>query len=130
VHAGEPRFLIEPHAAIIRTGRVADYLRAHGAEPLDPHIAYGWSSSPPPASVWHRGFRLLRVETFNRKRLRRIAAELDFGPATEIKKRGFPETPEQIRGKLRLRGGRSGVIFITRRGEGHLMMFAERLPAE
>jgi hypothetical protein len=122
-----PRFLIEPHAAIIRTGHVADYLREHGAEPLDPHIAYGWSATAPPSSPWHRGFRLLRVEPFNRKGLRRISAELDFGPGTEIKKRGFPDTPEQIRAALRLRGKRQGVIIITRRGDGHLMLFAERL---
>ncbi|MDT8324566.1 MAG: hypothetical protein RRA94_10660, partial [Bacteroidota bacterium] len=130
VRVDRPRFLIEAHAAIIRTGHVAEYFREHGAEAIDPHIAYGWSGSQPDSSDWHSSFRLLRVEAFNRKRLRRIAAELDFGPETEIKKRGFPDTPEQIRAQIRLRGKRNGVIFLTRRGERHLMLFAERLERE
>ncbi|MCB2203907.1 hypothetical protein KQI65_04105 [bacterium] len=124
---GDPTFLIEPHAAIIRTGSVAHYLREQRAEALDPQIAYGWSEERPLPSIWHRSFHLLRVEAFNRKRLRRIATELDFGPTTEIKKRGFPETPEQLRRQLSLRGSRNGVIIVTRRGDEHLMMFAERI---
>ena len=126
VSVRDPRYLIEPHAAIIRTGRVADYLREQGAEPIDTQIAYGWSEVEPPLSPWHRSFRLLRVAGYNRKQLKRIAVELDFGPSTEIKKRGFPDTPEQIRASLRLRGARRGVILLTRKDDGHLMLFAER----
>jgi hypothetical protein len=122
-----PRYLIEPHAAIIRTGHVADYLREHQAEPIDPHIAYGWSECPPAASRWHQSFRLLRVETFNRKRLKRIAEEFDFGAATEIKKRGFPDTPEELHRQLKMKGKIKGVIILTRQGDGHLMIFAERI---
>lgn len=127
VHVDQPRFLIEPHAAIIRTGEVAAYLREQNAEPLDPQIAYGLSASAPPDSPWHQRFRLLRIEPFNRKRLRRIARELKFSPRTEIKKRGFPDTPEQIRGALKLSGSTHGVIIIARRGEGHVMAFATRM---
>jgi hypothetical protein len=127
VRITHPRYLIEPHAAIIRTGHVADYLLEQHATVIDPHIAYGWSERQPSVSPWHQAFRLIRVEGFNRKRLRRIAAELDFSPATEIKKRGFPDTPEDIRRQLKLRGSRAGVIVFTRQGEGHLMIFAERM---
>ena len=97
------------------------------AEPLDPQIAYGLSEVEPADSPWHQRFRLLRVEPFNRKRLRSIARELDFSPRTEIKKRGFPDTPEQIRGTLKLQGSTHGVIFIARQGEGHVMGFATRI---
>ncbi len=126
VQVHEPRYLIEPHAAIIRTGRVADYLREHRAEVIDAHIAYGWSEEPPLPSRWHQSFKLLRVEPFNRKGLRRLVAEMDLGPSTEIKKRGFPETTDELRAQLKLRGTRQGVIIITRREQGHLMMIAER----
>ena len=126
VNVDEPRYLIEPHAAIIRTGRLADYLREQQAEPIDANIAYGWSEAPPPASRWHQSFRLLRVEPFNRKGLRRLIVEMDLGPSTEIKKRGFPDTTDELRAQLKLRGTKQGVIIITRRGQGHLMMIAER----
>ncbi|MBR9976327.1 MAG: hypothetical protein KFF77_12145, partial [Bacteroidetes bacterium] len=127
--AGVPEgsWLIEPHAAIIRSGALAQYCREQGCEPIDPRIAYAWSAVMPPENPWHRRFRLLRVEPYQRKALQRIAAELGFGPSTEIKKRGFPDTPEDVRARLKLTGTRRGVIFLTRRGEGeHLMLFGER----
>jgi hypothetical protein len=121
-----PAWLIEPHPAIIRTGAVAQYCREQGCEPIDPRIAYAWSDRMPPRSDWHQRFRILRVENYNRKELQRIVAELRFGPSTEIKKRGFPDTPDEVRKRLRLSGTRSGVIILTRRGDGHLMIFGER----
>ncbi|MBE0643684.1 MAG: RsmD family RNA methyltransferase [Bacteroidetes bacterium] len=121
-----PAWLIEPHAAIIRTGAVAQYCREHHCEPIDPMIAYGWSESEPQVSPWHRRFRILRVEKYHRKNLQRGVDEFGFGARTEIKKRGFPETPDEVRKKLRFRGERKGLIFLTRQGDGHLMIFAER----
>lgn len=122
-----PRYLVEPHAAIIRTGAVAQYFGELGAVMHDTHIAYGWTRAQPPDSPWHQAFRLLRVEKFHRKELRRIAGELEFGPSTELKKRGFPDAPEDLRRQLRLRGSRPGVILLTRQGDGHLMVFGERM---
>jgi hypothetical protein len=121
-----PAWLIEPHGAIIRTGAVADYCREQGCEPVDPMIAYGWSDTEQPRSIWHQSFRILRVENFNRKGLQRAVNEFGFGTGTEIKKRGFPDTPEEIRARLRFSGGRNGVIILTRRGGGHITIFAER----
>ncbi|MFZ1729905.1 MAG: class I SAM-dependent methyltransferase [Bacteroidota bacterium] len=126
VAVGHPSWLIEPHGAIIRTGAVAAYCREQGCEPLDPMIAYGWTDTEPPRSRWHQRFRILRIENFNRKGLQRAVSEFGFGSCTEIKKRGFPDTPEEIRARLRFAGSMDGVIIITRRGEGHLMIFAER----
>ena len=126
VVVAEPLWLIEPHAAIIRSGALAQYCREQGCEPLDPRIAYAWSHRPPPESRWHQRFRILRVAPYARRELQRIAAELDFGPLSEIKKRGFPDTPEEVRKRLKLSGNRRGVIFLTRRGEEHFMLFAVR----
>lgn len=126
IAVADPAWLIEPHAAIIRTGAVAQYCREQGCEPLDPNIAYAWSGREPPALHWHQRFRILRVENYNRKGLQRIVDELRFGPSTEIKKRGFPDPPDEVRKRLRLNGARSGVIILTRRANGHVMIFAER----
>lgn len=129
-HANVPdgSWLIEPHAAIIRSGGVAQYCREQGCEPLDPRIAYAWSAVMPPGNAWHRRFRLLHAAPYQRKALQHIATRLGFGPSTEIKKRGFPDTPEDVRARLTLTGTRRGVIFLTRRGDSeHLMLFAERV---
>ncbi len=121
-----PAWLIEPHGAIIRTGAVAAYCREQGCEPLDPMIAYGWSDHEPPHASWHQRFQILRVEKFNRKGLQRSVKELGFSSGTEIKKRGFPDTPDVIRARLKFTGNRNGVIILTRRGDGHLMIFGVR----
>lgn len=118
--------LIEPHAAIIRTGAVAQYCREQGCEPIDPRIAYAWSRHDAPASSWHQRFRILHAAKYQRRALQRLADELGFGPATEIKKRGFPETSEVVRKTLKLGGQRDGVVFLTRRGNEHWMLFALR----
>jgi hypothetical protein len=123
-----PRYLIEPHAAIIRTGCVAEYLREHHAEPIDPNIAYGLSEIAPPASPWHQRFAIVRIDAFNRKRLKRIAHELDFSATTEIKKRGFPDSPEELLSELKLKGSTKGVVFLARRGDRHVIVFGMRMP--
>lgn len=122
-------WLIEPHAAIIRTGAVAQYCREQGCEPLDPRIAYAWSEHEPPDSRWHQRFRILHAAKYQRRALQRLADELGFGPATEIKKRGFPDTSEEIRARLSLTGTRRGVIVLTRRGDAHWLLLAERVTA-
>lgn len=119
-------WLIEPHAAIIRTGAVAQYCREQGCEPLDPRIAYAWSEHEPPVSRWHQRFRILRAANYQRRELQRLVDELRFGPLSEIKKRGFPETPDEVRKRLRFEGTRNGVIILTRRDQGHVMLFGER----
>ncbi len=126
VEVERPAWLIEPHAAIIRTGAVAQYCREQGCEPIDPMIAYGWSDHEPPASRWHQKFHILHVEKYHRRELQRRVDELGFGPGTEIKKRGFPETTDEVRKRLRLRGDRNGVVILTRQGDGHSVIFAER----
>lgn len=75
-------------------------------------------------------FRLLEVLPFSLKRLnQRLAAHV--AGAVELKKRGFPLEPETLRARLKLqRGGRALVVLLTRRGDEHWMLLAERtLPA-
>lgn len=126
VSVGNPAWLIEAHGAIIRTGYLAAYCRERQCEVIDPHIAYAWSETRPEDSRWHQCFRILRIDPYNRKGLQRGIDALDFGPGSEIKKRGFPETTDSIRARLHFRGRRNGVVIVTRRADKHLMIFAER----
>jgi hypothetical protein len=122
----DARWLIEPNSAVILSGRVAEYLHEQQALPIDPHIAYGLSGLRPRYSPLHQSFRIIRMEAYHEGRMRKTVQELDFGPGTEIKKRGFPKTPEHVRSGLKLSGGKDGVIFIARKGNGHVMIFGER----
>ncbi len=122
---GDPRFLVEPHPAIVRSHPGA-YFREIGAAPIDPRIGYGLLTTPPPASRWHRTFRILHDIPFDRRRIQALISELGWGPGTEIKKRGFPRVPEEIRKELKWKGTRSGVLICTRRGDRHYALLCER----
>jgi hypothetical protein len=123
----EAAWLIEPHSAVILSGAVSAYFHEHGARAIDAHIAYGLAEALPPPSPLHQRFRVLRMEAFHRKRLRQAVRDFAFGPGVEIKKRGFPQTPDELRAELPLDGDTDGVILIARRGQGHVMIFAERV---
>lgn len=122
----EPRYLIEPHNAIIRSGAVHQYFAELQARPIDPRIAYGLSSSCPSPSKWHQAFEIIEMHPFNKRLLQRKLDTLGFGPMTEIKKRGFPKLPEEIRNEFRFEGSNPGVLILTRRDDEHLMVFAKR----
>jgi hypothetical protein len=123
----EPVFLIEPHNAIIRSGFVREFFFEHGSLPIDERIAYGVSSERPSSSHWHSAFRIVEMFPFNKKLLQRKIYEYELSHLTEIKKRGFPLLPEQIRSQLKFTGSDPGVIFLTRRQDLHLAIIAERL---
>ena len=73
-----------------------------------------------------QSFRLLEVHPFGLKQLNRRLQALGVGEI-ELKKRGFPVEPEQIRKRLKLtKGGRKAVLLIMRYGASHVMILAER----
>ncbi len=122
----EPRYLIEPHNAIIRSGAVRQYFAELRARPIDPRIAYGLSEYRPSQSNWHQAFEIIEMHPFNKRLLQKKLDTLDFGPMTEIKKRGFPKLPEEIRSEYRFEGSTPGVLVLTRREDEHVMVFAKR----
>jgi len=124
---GKALFLVEPHNAIIRSGEVASYLASINAWLVDPQIAYGLCENVPASSRWHTTFRILAMQTYNMKALRKAVQSFGFGPSLEIKKRGFPLLPENVRTNLTLNGRRKGVLILTRQKQRHLMIFCERV---
>lgn len=106
------RWLLEPDDAVIRAGLVRVLAAEIGASMIDPEIAYLTSDRPVDHPML-ASYPVDEVMPFHLKRLRRRLAELDVGAVT-IKKRGSPITPEQLRPRLRLEGGRSATIFLTR----------------
>jgi hypothetical protein len=119
-------YLIEPHNAIVRSGAVSEYLAEFGATPVDPHIAYGLSGVPPVSSRWHRSFRVEERIPWNLRAVQQAIRRHQFGSGTEIKKRGFPLLPEELRAKLRFEGDKSGVLICTRIGEKHVVFVCGR----
>ena len=116
--------LYEPDPAIIRAGALGEVAGPLGAHQLDPQIAY-LVGPDLVATPLAQSFRLLSVERFNLKALVRALRALDLRP-DEIKKRGSPLEPEQLRKQLPRTGSRAGVVILTRRGDERLALLAER----
>jgi hypothetical protein len=121
------RFLVEPHGALIRTGHLGTFFTDHGWMLLDEHIAYAIAPEKPPQSSWYEAFEIVEALPFQNARLKERLTAHGWGNGTEIKKRGFPETPDDVRKKLKLpSGGAAGVVICTRKGNRHWAVLARR----
>jgi hypothetical protein len=121
------QFLIEPHGALIRTGHLASFFAERHWMLFAEQIAYGVAPTKPSESTFYQAFEILEAMPFHYARLRELITSYHWGSGTEIKKRGFPETPEEIRKHLKLpSGGDSGVLICTRRGDQHWAILARR----
>lgn len=110
---GEPRgWLIEPDAALLRAGLVADAALAWDAYQLDETIAY-LTADTLPDTPWMRGWRVRDWLPFNLKKLRTYLRERNIGTVT-VKKRGSAITPEELIAGLKLKGDGSCTLVLTR----------------
>ncbi|WP_405088597.1 THUMP-like domain-containing protein [Microbispora sp. NBC_01389] len=106
------RFLYEPDGAAVRAHLVAEVAALVSGHLVDPRIAYitGDRLVPTP---WAACYEVTDVMPFSLKRLRAALRERGVGAVT-IKKRGSAVDVERLRKDLRLSGGESVVIVLTR----------------
>ncbi len=90
-------YLIDPDAAVVRAHLVRHYAARHGLWLLDPQVAY-LTGSAVPAGV--RGFRVLDQAPY-RERVVAGWARRDRIGTLEIKQRGTPLIPDDLRRRLR-----------------------------
>lgn len=90
-------FLIDPDAAVVRAHLVRHYAARHGLWQLDPQLAYLTGPAVPPGT---RGFRVLDVAPFREKTVAGWLRRDRIG-TLEIKQRGTPVIPDELRRRLR-----------------------------
>ena len=105
-------WLVEPDPALLRAGLVQDVAAAFDGAMLDETIAY-FTTGHPPRSLWVRHWRILDWMPFHLKRLRAYLRGQNVGQLT-IKKRGVAITPEELAGKLKLKGDEARTLVLTR----------------
>jgi len=119
-------YLHEPDPAVIRASAIGRLCQLLDAHLLDPQIAYLVSR----AERMHplvQSFRIDEVHPFQLKLLNRRLQARSIGQV-ELKKRGFPVAPEELRPRLKLTpGGQDGVVIFTRRGTERLMLIGARV---
>ena len=107
-------------------GAFAELCERLHAHLFDAQIAYVVADDllPTPLAA---AFRVLEVAPFSLKRLNARLRALEIS-RVELKKRGAPFAPEDLRGRLKLPAqGRPGVVIFTRLGDQPLMLLAERV---
>lgn len=112
VDVDKPRgFIVEPDGAVIRAGLVQQWAARHSLAMLDPHIAFLTGDAVPDG---YSGFPF--IEAVPLKKLRPALQAHGAGSA-EILVRGVDVDPDQLRGKLKLKGDRPMAVAIARIGD-------------
>jgi hypothetical protein len=95
-------WIVDPDPAVVRAHLVRQYAVRHGLRLLDPHLAY-LSGARPPTGV--RSFRVLDAAPYREKTVAAWIVRDGIG-TLEIKQRGTPLAPDELRRRLRpaLRG--------------------------
>ncbi len=93
--AGE--YLVDPDPAVVRSHLVRQYAARHGLWQLDPHLAYLTGPAVPPGV---RGFRILDQAPYRERTVAQWARRDGVG-TLEIKQRGTPIVPDELRKRLR-----------------------------
>lgn len=122
-----PAYIIEPHAALIRSGHLAEFYETNTIMLLDSTIAYGVSSTKPD-SPFTDVFEILHVLPYSQKRLQSVLHELQWNSRTEIKKRGIAQTPDEIRNHLTFPQTTTwGTVILTRVQGKPIMVICKRV---
>ncbi|MTD16726.1 class I SAM-dependent methyltransferase [Nakamurella sp. YIM 132087] len=118
-------YLVDPDPAVVRSGLVRHWAVRHGLSQIDPHLAYLTGPAVPP---WTRGFRVLEVAEY-RERTVRDWLRRDGVGTLEIKQRGTPVVPDDLRRTLRPAMSRdtrvARTLVVARVGRGQLAVWCE-----
>jgi hypothetical protein len=116
-------YLYEPDPAVIRAHLVRELGSRLGAVTLDPHIAYliGQHLVSTPFAT---PYRVLDRFPYHLRTLQRALKERNVGRVI-IKKRGFPQEPDEIRKQLKLSGEAEITVVLTRIGVQHQALLCE-----
>ncbi len=94
---GPGDLLVDPDPAVVRSHLVRHYAARHGLRLLDPHLAYLFG---PVAPQGIRAFRVVEVAAFRERTVAGWARRDRIG-TLEIKQRGTPVVPDELRRRLR-----------------------------
>lgn len=123
----EAKYILEPNPCLIRCGYLAEFYHSLNIGLFDHRIGYGISTGHPPQSPFLSTFEIIECFPFNYKHLQSRITELGWSKETEIKKRGFPLLPEEVRKKLRFStGDERGVIILSQQEKNKIVFLAKR----
>ncbi|GGR15521.1 SAM-dependent methyltransferase [Agromyces mediolanus] len=117
-------YVYEPDGGVIRARLIGDLARSLDARMLSDGIAY-LTGDRLVETPFARAFRVLERLPADERQLRRELASRGVG-TLEIKKRGVDVDPAALRTRLKLSGGASATIILTREAGRHIALLVER----
>ncbi|MBS1537391.1 MAG: hypothetical protein JST20_06545 [Bacteroidetes bacterium] len=121
-------YLVDPHSCLVRSGYLAEFYHKNNIGLFDHRIGYGIGNSAPDFSDFYSIFEIIEQSDFNYKYLQNRILTLNWNKETEIKKRGFPELPDEVRKKLRFSNGdEKGVIILSKIDNKKIVFLAKRI---
>jgi len=116
------KFLYEPDSAIIRAGLVKHLGYKLGFSLIDKHLAL-LTNDHPIKNRFGKTYKVITSFNYNLKALKRYLKENQIG-ILDIKTRGFSETVEEFRKKIKLKGSKKATMFILKMNDIHKIVIA------
>jgi hypothetical protein len=120
------RYLFEPDAAVLAAGLVPTLCRELGLRGISAGVAY-LTADRPTHDPLVQCFEITDVLPFDLKRVKALLRERRIG-RLEVKKRGVPHDPEQLRRQLRVPGMERGTLLLARVGGAVTAIVGRRSP--
>ena len=117
------KYLFEPDPAIIRAGLVQELGSKIDYKLIDTKLAL-LTGSQISNNDFGKIYEVKQIIKYDIKQVRKYIRENDIGELI-IKTRGFPESVEQFRKKIKLKGRNTVIMFILGKGDDHIIIFAQ-----
>ncbi|MBL8896299.1 MAG: SAM-dependent methyltransferase [Planctomycetes bacterium] len=121
-------FILEPDAALIRSGLLALLAAPAGLSLLDPEIAFVHGPLPK-STPFLRPFEILGISPMDTRKVRALLKKHDIGRLV-VKKRGHPSDADTLRRALQSDCPGEGTLIVTRQGESHLALLVSEVMAK
>lgn len=109
------RYVYDPDGAVVRSHLIGEFASTVDGVLADPRIAYVFSDTFT-ATPYAAGFEVVARLPYPLKQLRAALRDRGIG-RLEIRKRGLPVEPDQLRRDLRLHGDGSATLVLLRIGD-------------
>lgn len=120
-------YLYEPDPAVLAADLAGDLAQILCWKQVETSIPYFTSEILAQHPLWS-SFRIEAVLPWRRERVKALLRERQIGQL-EVKKRGVPLDPAEVRQQLQPRGEKSGVLILTRHGKQVQALLCERVTA-
>jgi len=119
------RYLVEPDPAVLAAGLMGVLAEQHGLQGVDPGIGY-LTGDVPFEGLLAASFEVTAVLPYQPKRVKALLRSRGLG-RLEVKKRGVPYDPEELRRQLHVPGDEAATLIVTRVQGAVTAIVAQRL---